>query len=92
MNSIKCSFFASVAAVALLAGGMAHAQAYPNKPVRFVVTYPAGGSSDVMARIIGKKLTELWGQQVLVDSRPGAAGARGEDAGGEHRTGGAGRA
>ncbi|MGA0115268.1 MAG: Bug family tripartite tricarboxylate transporter substrate binding protein [Burkholderiales bacterium] len=77
MNSIKCSFFASVAAVALLAGGMAHAQAYPNKPVRFVVTYPAGGSSDVMARIIGKKLTELWGQQVLVDSRPGAAGAVG---------------
>ena len=77
MVSIKQSFIASFAAVAALTGGVAHAQAYPNKPVRFVVTYPAGGSSDVMARIIGKKLTELWGQQVLVDSRPGAAGAVG---------------
>ena len=77
MVSIKHSLIASFAAVAALAGGVAHAQAYPNKAVRFVVTYPAGGSSDVMARIIGKKLTELWGQQVLVDSRPGAAGAVG---------------
>ena len=77
MVSIKHSLMASFAAVAALAGGVAHAQAYPNKAVRFVVTYPAGGSSDVMARIIGKKLTELWGQQVLVDSRPGAAGAVG---------------
>ncbi len=77
MNSIKCSLVASVAAVSLLAGTAVQAQAYPAKPVRFVVTYPAGGSSDVMARIIGKKLTELWGQQVLVESRPGAAGAVG---------------
>ncbi len=77
MNSIKCSIVASVAAVALLTGTAVQAQAYPEKSVRFVVTYPAGGSSDVMARIIGKKLTELWGQQVLVDSRPGAAGAVG---------------
>ncbi len=77
MIGIKRSLIASFAAVAAVAGGAAQAQAYPNKPVRFVVTYPAGGSSDVMARIIGKKLTELWGQQVLVDSRPGAAGAVG---------------
>ena len=77
MNSIKCSLVASVAAVSLLTGAAVQAQAYPAKPVRFVVTYPAGGSSDVMARIIGKKLTELWGQQVLVESRPGAAGAVG---------------
>lgn len=77
MVSIKHSLMASFVAVAAVAGGVAHAQAYPNKAVRFVVTYPAGGSSDVMARIIGKKLTELWGQQVLVDSRPGAAGAVG---------------
>jgi len=77
MNSIKTSVMASVVAAAALTCGVVHAQAYPSKPVRFVVTYPAGGSSDVMARIIGKKLTELWGQQVLVDSRPGAAGAVG---------------
>lgn len=77
MIGIKHSLIASFAAAAALTGGMVQAQAYPAKPVRFVVTYPAGGSSDVMARIIGKKLTELWGQQVLVDSRPGAAGAVG---------------
>ncbi len=79
MNSIKHSVIASVVAVAALAGGAVQAQthAYPGKPVRFVVTYPAGGSSDAMARIVGVKLTEYWGQQVLVESRPGAAGAVG---------------
>ncbi|MFZ9150982.1 MAG: Bug family tripartite tricarboxylate transporter substrate binding protein, partial [Burkholderiales bacterium] len=75
--SIKNSLIASCVAVTALASGLVHAQAYPTKPVRFVVTYPAGGSSDAMARIIGVKLTEYWGQQVLVDSRPGAAGAVG---------------
>jgi hypothetical protein len=75
--SIKHSLIASCLVATALASGVVHAQAYPSKPVRFIVTYPAGGSSDVMARIIGKKLTELWGQQVLVDSRPGAAGAVG---------------
>ncbi len=74
---LKHHILAAVAAVAVIGSGVASAQAYPNKAVRFVVTYPAGGSSDVMARIIGKKLTEYWGQQVLVDSRPGAAGAVG---------------
>lgn len=77
MNSIKYGIITALVAAAAMASGAAQAQAYPSKPVRFVVTYPAGGSSDVMARIIGKKLTELWGQQVLVDSRPGAAGAVG---------------
>lgn len=77
MNSIKHGVIASFIAVTALAGGAAQAQTYPSKPVRFVVTYPAGGSSDAMARIIGVKLTEYWGQQVLVDSRPGAAGAVG---------------
>jgi tripartite-type tricarboxylate transporter receptor subunit TctC len=62
---------------AMLVCGAAHAQAYPTKIVRFVVTYPGGGSSDVMARIIGQKLTDMWGQQCLVDSKPGAAGAIG---------------
>jgi len=55
----------------------AHAQNYPVKFVKFVVTYPAGGSSDAMARIIGAPLGDIWGQQVIVDSRPGAAGAIG---------------
>jgi tripartite-type tricarboxylate transporter receptor subunit TctC len=66
-----------LAAVAVIGCGAAQAQQYPSKSVRFIVTYPPGGSSDVMARIIGKQLTEYWGQQVLVDSRPGADGAIG---------------
>lgn len=70
---------ACAVAAAALCGGVAHAQTYPNKLVRFVVTYPAGGSSDAMARIIGAPLGEMWGQQVIVDSRPGAAGAIGMD-------------
>jgi tripartite-type tricarboxylate transporter receptor subunit TctC len=63
--------------VALSGVTAAQAQEYPNKLVKFIVTYPPGGSSDVMARIIGQKLTEYWGQLVLVDSRPGADGSIG---------------
>lgn len=47
------------------------AQPYPNKPIRFVTPYPPGGGTSVVARIIGQKLTEAWGQQVLVDNRGG---------------------
>ncbi len=65
------------AALAVTAMTPVWAQNYPNKAVRFVVTYPAGGSSDVMARIIGAQLTEYWGQQVIVESRPGADGSIG---------------
>lgn len=50
------------------------AQSYPAKPIRFVVPYPPGGASDVTARIIGQKLSEAWGQPVIVDSRAGANG------------------
>jgi len=50
----------------------AHAQgAYPNKPVRFVVPYPPGGSTDPLARLMGSHLTQRWGQQVVVENRPG---------------------
>ena len=55
----------------------AHAQTFPSKPVKFIVTYPAGGSSDLMARIMGQKLSEAWGQPVVVESKPGAAGSIG---------------
>ena len=65
------------AAAAVCVASTAHAQNYPSKFVKFVVTYPAGGSSDAMARIIGAPLGDIWGQQVIVDSRPGAAGAIG---------------
>jgi tripartite-type tricarboxylate transporter receptor subunit TctC len=48
------------------------AQEYPAKPVRVIVPWPAGGSSDTLARILGQRLTGTWGQQVLVENRPGA--------------------
>ena len=62
-----------VLAGAVLAGSAA-AQPYPAKPVRLIVTYPPGGSSDIMARILGQKLSELWGQPVVIDNRFAAGG------------------
>ena len=65
-----------ILAAALLAviAGSAGAQTYPNKAIRIIVPYAAGGTSDILARQIGPKLTEAWGQPVLVDNRPGANG------------------
>jgi tripartite-type tricarboxylate transporter receptor subunit TctC len=59
--------------------GTAVAQTYPTKPVKLIVTYPPGGSSDLMSRVYGAKLAELWGQQVIIESKPGAAGSIGMD-------------
>jgi tripartite-type tricarboxylate transporter receptor subunit TctC len=64
---------------AALTAGAALAQPYPNKPVKLIVTYPPGGSSDLMARIVAQKLTDLWAQPVVVESKPGAAGSIGMD-------------
>src|SRR3954471_11178442 len=55
------------------------AASYPARPIRLVVPVPPGGSSDGMARILAQKLTDAWGQQVLVDNRPGAAEVIGTD-------------
>lgn len=57
----------------------AGAQAYPSKPVHLVVTYPPGGASDLMARVLGEKLGLLWKQTVVIDNRPGAGGSMGTD-------------
>ena len=62
---------------AVLLAGSALSQAFPSRPVRLIVTYPPGGSSDLMARVFGQKLSELWSQQVLIESKPGAAGSIG---------------
>ena len=55
-------------------------QAYPNKPIRFIVPFPPGGSSDPVARLVGQKLSESWGQQVIVDNRPGGNTVMGSEA------------
>ena len=64
----------------LTASSTASAQAYPNRPVRIVIPQAAGGAVDVAARPIAQKLTETWGQQVIVDNRPGANGIIGIEA------------
>lgn len=68
-----------VAGVTALMPGYLHAQSaqmgvFPSKPVRIVVPYPPGGTNDVMARVLGQKLQEIWSQSVVVENKPGAAG------------------
>ena len=67
-----------VLAPLLLCGGTL-AQGYPSRPIRIVVPFPPGGTSDILSRLIGPRLTEKWAQPVIVESRPGAAGAIGAD-------------
>src|SRR5256884_3580565 len=65
--------------IAALQSSAALAETYPSKPVRLIVTYPRAGSSDLMGRILGQKLAEFWGQPVIVENKPGAAGSIGMD-------------
>src|SRR3954469_9856056 len=64
----------SVAGLILLCMAASAQAAYPDKPVRIVVAYTPAGATDILARTVGQKLTEAWGQSVIIDNRPGANG------------------
>ena len=73
MLFVQCTVFSSPAAPATDDPGAL----FPQRPVRWVVPYPAGGSVDLVGRILGQKLLDIWGQQVVVDNRPAAGGRLG---------------
>ena len=69
----RCALLAAPAAFAQGAAG------YPSKPIRIVVTFTTGGAPDILARLIGDRLTADWGQPVVIDNKPGAGGNTGAD-------------
>ena len=77
LNPRHFASIALTAAVACTFPGLAMPQAYPAKPIRFIVPFPPGGGTDAFARILSPKLTEYLGQQIIVDNRAGAQGSIG---------------
>jgi tripartite-type tricarboxylate transporter receptor subunit TctC len=70
-----------VFALSLVASSVLHAQAWPQKPVRIIVPFAPGGASDLMPRLVGERLAPMWGQSVVIENRPGAAGNLGMEIG-----------
>ncbi len=71
---------ATLSSLALLGAGAAQAQtAYPTQPIKFIVPYPAGGATDVLARMVAQKMQESWQQTVIVENKPGAGGTIGNN-------------
>ncbi len=74
LNSVKTSLLVALAATALLTSEPGWTQPYPTKPIRLVVSYSAGGATDLLGRTLAKHWTAPLGQQVIVENRPGAGG------------------
>ena len=74
MNINRRLWVVATCTFVVFTGPLAHAQDYPNKPIRIIVPLPPGGSNDVLARLLGQKMSEAFGQPVIVENKPGAAG------------------
>ncbi len=79
MNRVLVSVVAAWCIAALSVTCYGATAGYPDKPIRMIVPFPPGGPTDIVARIIGQKFTERWGQQVVIDNRAGAAGTIGAE-------------
>ena len=73
------SLIRSIALLFLCLSSAFAADAYPTKPVRFVITFPAGGPTDVVVRLVGERLTQEWGHPMIIDNRGGAGGIVGSE-------------
>ena len=80
MNSKATNALSLTIGVLSLWPAMAWPQAYPAKPIRLIVPFPAGGGVDYIGRIVGKGISERLGQQVVIDNRPGASAIIGVEA------------
>jgi hypothetical protein len=80
MVMVRIGIWSWVVGVVMLAVPVAAQDAYPNRPVRWVVPFPAGGPTDTLSRILAAKLGEQWGQSVVIENKGGASGAIGSDA------------
>jgi len=76
-DNMKIWMSAAIAALVVLPAPRAEAQTYPAKPIRMIVPFAPGGPNDVIGRVVAQKVSELIGQPVVVENRPGAGGAVG---------------